>query len=209
MSKKILILTGPQGAGNHLWSKIFSLHPAVFGWKSLLENYWEAHRIAEPFAAYWRDPSLLQGFDWDLSEYYFTSISIPLGIKETRWAPNLNLFIDNLIKLGIDVEVVVCGREKNILGHQQTRLRQEVTTPLLLSAIDNLDVELKFVSYELLHLYQKRYLKTLKFNIPVAWNDARIENFLEEDSNIKYIHHVDDHFLDECNRTGRTLKTRP
>jgi hypothetical protein len=65
------------------------------------------------------------------------------------------------------------------------------------------------VSYELLHLYQKRYLKTLKFNIPVAWNDARIENFLEEDSNIKYIHHVDDHFLDECNRTGRTLKTRP
>jgi hypothetical protein len=209
MSKKILILTGPQGAGNHLWSKIFSLHPEVFGWKSLLENYWDAHRIAEPFAAHWRDPSLLQGFDWDQSEYYFTSISVPLGIKETRWAPNLNLFIDNLIKLGIDVEVVVCGREKNILGHQQTRLREEVTTPLLLSAIDNLDVELKFVSYELLHLYQKRYLKTLKFNIPVAWNDARIENFLEEDSNIKYIHHVDDHFLDECNRTGRTLKTRP
>ena len=61
--KKIVILTGPQGSGNHLWSKVFSLHEDVFGWKSLLENYWEAHRLTEPFAAYWRDPSTLKEFD--------------------------------------------------------------------------------------------------------------------------------------------------
>ena len=60
---KMLILIGPQGAGNHLWSKIFSLHAEVFGWKSLLENYWEAHRFSEPFAQHWRDHSLLKDFD--------------------------------------------------------------------------------------------------------------------------------------------------
>ena len=51
MMKTLAILTGPQGSGNHLWSKIFSLHEDVFGWKSLLDNYWEAHRYSEPFAA--------------------------------------------------------------------------------------------------------------------------------------------------------------
>ena len=50
MDKTLVILTGPQGSGNHLWSKILSLHADVFGWKSLLDNYWEAHRISEPFA---------------------------------------------------------------------------------------------------------------------------------------------------------------
>jgi hypothetical protein len=75
---KMLILTGPQGAGNHLWSKVLSLHPKVYGWKTLLENYWEAHRFAEPFAQHWRDHTLLKSFDWSQSEYYFTSISLPL-----------------------------------------------------------------------------------------------------------------------------------
>ena len=63
MRKKMLILTGPQGAGNHLWSKIFSLHPEVFGWKTLLDNYWEAHRFYEPFCKCWKNHNLLQEFD--------------------------------------------------------------------------------------------------------------------------------------------------
>ena len=46
----MLIITGPQGAGNHMWAKIFSLHPEVFGWNTLLDNYWESHRFSEPFA---------------------------------------------------------------------------------------------------------------------------------------------------------------
>ena len=206
MSKKILILTGPQGAGNHLWSKIFSLHPEVFGWKSLLENYWEAHRIAEPFAAYWRDPSLLQGFDWGQSEYYFTSISVPLGIKEKKWVADLNSFVDSLDKQNLEIELAVCGRDRNILQHQQTRLREEVTLPLLLDALDRCPLEKKFISYELLHLYRQRYLRTLKFNIPVAHDDPRIDEILKEDSNEKYTHYVEEFYLDECNRTGKILK---
>jgi len=89
----MLILTGPQGAGNHLWSKVLGLHPEVYGWKTLLDNYWEAHRFAEPFAQHWKDHSLLKQFDWTQSEYYFTSISCPLGIVGSEinpiWNPNI------------------------------------------------------------------------------------------------------------------------
>ena len=34
-NKKLLIITGPQGSGNHLVSRLFSLHDDVGGWKEL------------------------------------------------------------------------------------------------------------------------------------------------------------------------------
>ena len=36
--KKLLIITGPQGSGNHLFSRILSTGTQVGGWKGLLEN---------------------------------------------------------------------------------------------------------------------------------------------------------------------------
>ena len=39
--RNMLILTGPQGSGNHLWSKILSLHPKGIWLESLLDNYWK------------------------------------------------------------------------------------------------------------------------------------------------------------------------
>ena len=38
--KKLLIVTGPQGSGNHLFSRIFSMHECVGGWKELVDTYW-------------------------------------------------------------------------------------------------------------------------------------------------------------------------
>lgn len=209
MAKKILVLVGPQGAGNHLWSKIFSLHPEVYGWKSLLDNYWEAHRYAEPFANYWRNPKLLKEFDWTQSDYYFTSISVPLGIGDAKWSPNIEMFIRELMRTGVHPELIVCGRDQNILHQQQTRLRGENTLPLLLSALGSTFIAPKFISYELLYLYKQHYLKTLDVNIPVAWNDQRINDILSEDSNKKYVTYVDEYFLDECNKTGTVLKQKP
>ncbi len=205
----MLILTGPQGAGNHLWSKIFSLHPEVYGWKTLLDNYWEAHRFAEPFAEYWRNPELLKEFDWSQSDYYFTSISVPLGIGDAKWSPDIEMFVRNLMRVGIHPELVVCGRDQNILHQQQTRLRGENTIPLLMSALEYTFIAPKFISYELLQLYKQQYIKTLNFNIPVAWDDLRINEFLAEDSNAKYVKYVEEYFLDECNRTGTVLKQKP
>jgi len=208
-NKKILVLIGPQGAGNHLWSKIFSLHLKVYGWKTLLDNYWEAHRYAEPFAEHWRNPKLLYTFNWEQSDYYFTSISVPLGIGENKWRPDIHMFINTLIDLNMQPELIVCGRDQNILHNQQTRLRGEYTTPMLLDSIKDLSITPKFVSYELLQLYRQQYLKTLDVNIPIAYDDPRINRFLEEDSNKKYVHYVEEYFLDECNRTGISLKTKP
>ena len=209
---KMLILTGPQGAGNHLWSKIFSLHPEVYGWKTLLDNYWEAHRFAEPFAQHWRDHSLLKSFDWSQSEYYFTSISLPLGIVghdvNPIWVPDLQGFAATVLGCGIEVEIAVVGRDQTILTNQQTRIRTQPTLPMFLDQLPKI-WNPTFLSYELLYLYKQDYLKSLKLNIPVAWNDPGINTILENDSNLKYIHYVDEYVLDQGNKQGITFKTRP
>jgi hypothetical protein len=209
---KMLILTGPQGAGNHLWSKVLSLHPEVYGWKTLLENYWEAHRFAEPFAQHWRDHTLLKSFDWSQSKYYFTSISLPLGIVDHDvnpiWMPDLQGFAATVLSCGVEVEIAVVGRDQTILTNQQTRIRTQPTLPMFLEQLPKL-WNPTFLSYELLYLYKQDYLKSLKLNIPVAWNDPSINTILENDSNLKYIHYVDEYVLDQGNKQGTTFKTRP
>jgi len=209
---KMLILTGPQGAGNHLWSKVLSLHPEVYGWKTLLENYWEAHRFAEPFAQHWRDHTLLKSFDWSQSEYYFTSISLPLGIVghdvNPIWMPDLHGFAATVLGCEVEVEIAVVGRDQTILANQQTRIRTQSTLPLFLEQLPKI-WNPTFLSYELLYLYKQDYLKSLKLNIPVAWNDPSIDTILENDSNLKYIHYVDEYILDNGNKQGITFKTRP
>jgi hypothetical protein len=210
--KTILILTGPQGAGNHLWSKIFSLHSRVYGWKTLLENYWEAHRFSEPFAQHWRDHSLLNSFDWIQSEYYFTSISLPLGIIDHDvnpiWMPDLQGFAATVSGCGVEVEIAVVGRDQTILTNQQTRIRTQPTLPMFKEQLSKIWNPI-FLSYELLYLYRQDYLKSLKLNIPVAWNDSRIDNILANDANTKYVHNIEHNELDNGNRLGTTFKTRP
>lgn len=209
---KMLILTGPQGAGNHLWSKIFSLHPEVYGWKTLLDNYWEAHRFSEPFAQHWRDHTLLKSFDWSQSEYYFTSISLPLGIIGSDvnpvWMPDPQGFAREVMSCGIYVEFAVVGRDQTILNNQQTRIRTQPTLPMFLKQLPKI-WNPTFLSYELLYLYRQDYLKSLKLNIPVDWNDPRIDIILADDANNKYIHNVDYNELDNGNKLGITFKTRP
>ena len=208
----MLILTGPQGAGNHLWSKIFSLHPDVYGWKTLLDNYWEAHRFAEPFAQHWKDHSLLKGFDWSQSEYYFTSISCPLGIVDSEinpiWNPDVAGFAKTVKSCGIDVQIAVVGRDQTILSNQQTRIRTQLTLPMFLGQLTNLSNPI-FLSYELVYLYKQDYLKNLSLNIPVAWDDPRIDKILADDANVKYIHNVEYNELDLGNKLGITFKEKP
>ena len=200
----MLILTGPQGSGNHLWSKIFSLHPDVFGWKTLLDNYWEAHRFNEPFCKYWKDPSKLKQFDWSTHDYFFTSISVPLGIASagTKWCPNIPEFAEVLEELGIETKVVIIGRD------QQVRLREESTVRHLFDQLPKIKNP-TYLSYELLYLYKQEYLKSLDLGIPIAWYDNRIYDILEEDANKKYIQYVEYNPLDKCNKTAINIKERP
>jgi hypothetical protein len=191
---------------------VLSLHPEVYGWKTLLENYWEAHRFAEPFAQHWRDHSLLKSFDWTQSEYYFTSISLPLGIVghdvNPIWMPDIQGFAATVLGCGVEVEIAVVGRDQTILNNQQTRIRTKSTLPLFLEQLPKI-WNPTFLSYELLYLYKQDYLKSLKLNIPVASNEPGINTILENDSNLKYIHYVDEYVLDQGNKQGITFKTRP
>ena len=212
MTKQLLILTGPQGAGNHLWSKILSLHPEVYGWKSLLENYWEAHRFSEPFAKHWKNHDLLKTFDWSNRDLYFTSISCPLGIFQSDinpiWNPDVLGFANTVRSLGISVAFAVCGRDQTILRNQQTRIRTGPTIQHLTSQLGDMDDPV-FLSYELLYLYKQDYLKSLKLNIPVAWDDPRIDEILAEDPNEKYIQYVEYNELDNGNKFGTTFTEKP
>jgi len=210
--KKMLILSGPQGAGNHLWSKVFSLHPEVYGWKSLLDNYWEAHRFSEPFAKHWKEASLLKNFDWSQSDYYVTSISCPLGIYDSEvnpiYTPNLKEFAEAVKACGVEVQFAIVGRDKTILSHQQTRIRSKSTLHLMMEQLGQIDNP-TFLSYELLYLYKQEYLKSLKINIPIAYGDLRLNQILEDDANEKYIHNVEYSELDNGNKFGTTFINKP
>ncbi len=201
--KTLVVLIGPQGSGNHLWSKILSLHEDVFGWKTLLKNYWEAHRLSEPFAEYWKDPDTLRTFDWSRSEYFFTSISIPLGIKSqgTFRCPNVVQFCTIAESMGISVKVLVLGRDKNILQNQQERLREESTLRYFLDQLPKINNP-TYLSYELLYLYKQEYLKSLDIGIPIAWYDKRVDEILKRDANDKYVQYIENNPLDDCNKTG-------
>ena len=133
MGKKprLLIITGPQGSGNHLFGKIFSYHKEVFGWSALYKHKWVGHD-QEVFQPYWNNPKTLNDFDWTQSEYYITSISCPYVLDKKFATPKYHSFINHAKKYA-DVQVAIIGRDKNILKHQQIRVRRgEYTTPMAL-----------------------------------------------------------------------------
>ena len=201
--KRLLIFTGPQGSGNHLWSKIFALHPEVAGWSQLLETYWIPHD-QEPFAAYWKDPVRLKDFDWSQRDYYVTSISCPY-IDDTRWAvPDIVGFARQAEECGLEVQIAIIGRDKNILGFQETRVRGQPTFETAQEQYEKLaDWGPVYLSYELLHLYQGSYLKQVSklLEFPIAYTDSRLEEILKDDTNAKYIHPIDHHWTDKLMKT--------
>ena len=168
----------------------------------------EAHRFSEPFCEYWKDPSKLSEFNWKQSEFYFTSISVPIGIKEKKWAPNILEFKQAAEECGINVQIAVIGRDQNILYNQQTRLRGEHTLPEFMQQLDAIP-DATYLSYELLYLYKEKYLQSLHLNIPICYYSNRVNEILENDANEKYVHYVDENPLDNCNRTGVKLKHLP
>ena len=198
-----MIFTGPQGSGNHLWSKIFALHPAVSGWSALLDTYWIPHD-QEPFAAYWRDPRRLKDFDWSQQDYYVTSISCPY-IDDTRWAvPDIVSFAEQAQACGIEVQMAIIGRDRNILGFQETRVRGRPTFEVAQEEYKKLSPwNPVYLSYELLHLYQSDYLRQLStlLKFPIAYDDARLSEILKDDTNQKYTHPIDHHWTDRLMKT--------
>ena len=137
MRKTLVILTGPQGSGNHLWSKIFALHPDVYAWHALLHEYWIGHD-QEPFAEYWENPDRLREFNWGKCEYFVTSVSTPYMNNGERTTPDIVRFAATAMGLGIRVKIAIIGRDRNILNYQQTRVRGEPTVDIALNEYEKL-----------------------------------------------------------------------
>ncbi len=186
-----MIITGPQGSGNHLFSKIFSLHSAVTGWTALYDRVWVGHD-QEPFQQYWQYPEQLKDFDWSQSQYYMTSISCPYVLNKKFSIPKYAEFT-NEAKKHCDVILGIIGRDKNVLKYQQLRVRRgEHTTPIAvgeLSKLKDLTDNVFYLSQELFFLYGKAYLSNLSKQIgfPIACEDAYIDKILTMEANGKYV----------------------
>jgi hypothetical protein len=202
MKKQLLLITGPQGSGNHLFSKIFALNQQVFGWQDLLNQYWIYH-FYEPFAEHWNNVELLKTFDWSQSDYYVTSISCPYARKENPMQPAIpdyQAFIAQLESLGIEVKVAVIGRDKTILETQQRRVRRRVSLGDFEKEMAYLESRVDaYLSTELLYLYKEKYVKNIGkiLDFPVNHTDERIAEILKEDQNSKYIKEIEIQDLDK------------
>lgn len=202
MAKTLLILTGPQGSGNHLWSKIFALHPDVSGWHALLHEYWIGHD-QEPFADCWANPELLAQRDWSPCDHYVTSISTPYMLNGERTVPNIVRFAATAMGLGIKVKIAIIGRDRNILNYQESRVRGEPTYDIAQKEYEKLRTwSPVFLSYELLHLYGDLYLQQIskQLEFPIDFDHPGLNNILVDDTNSKYFKPVEYHATDDLAR---------
>jgi hypothetical protein len=195
---KLLIITGPQGSGNHMWSKLFAMHPVVQGW--VMQEYWEGHHL-EPFAEYWDDPDKFKDFVVPENKKYFvTSISCPYFRNKKAQIPKYNRFISQAEKI-FNVQVCVIGRDPTILELQQKRVRGKHTSEQALEALEKVwKYKPYMLSMENFYLYRGKYLKRIEedLDFPVAWNHkVRIDDIANRSSNKKYISDVEQQALDK------------
>ena len=182
MKNNLLILTGPQGSGNHLWAKIFSSHSSVNGWR--MKDYWQGHHT-EPFSHWWENPNCIE----DTGHLYnFTSISFPYVRNRYDTFPKYVDFIKSAKKF-YNVKLCLIGRDYNIIQEQQRRVRGGFTVHHFLYEIDKvlLFKDLHFISTELLYMYKRDYVDYLSriLDFPIDTNHM-IEIV---DTNKKYIKH--------------------
>ena len=200
--KKLLIITGPQGSGNHLFSRVFSTHASVGGWKQLLDEYWVPSDL-EPFAEYWVHPERMTDKDFEGYDYWLANVSVPFVYDGIRQTPKILEMARQARKLDIDVTIAIIVRDQNIQTEQQLRVRKEVTLPIAQEYYYNhvltSDFPVHFLDNEAFFLHREHYLrwasKLLRF--PIDYNNPDIFKFIEEDPNRKYVKHVDEYWLDE------------
>ena len=192
---KVILITGPQGSGNHIWSKILSLHPNVNGWENVNDRYWVPHKD-EPHSSLWQDMSLWENHDF--AKDTVISISIPFVTKGVPTFPDIHHWKEIMTGRKIDHSICIITRDKNINYLQNERVRPVNNYINSLQYIDTLNVDL-FLSTETLLLYKKKYLKQIskQLNFPIDYNNNNIYNILSQSFNEKYVKGVSIFWLDK------------
>ena len=200
--KKLLIITGPQGSGNHFFSRVLSTHPEVGGWKSLLDKYW-VPSDEEPFAEFWVHPERLTAAHFDGFDYWLANVSCPFFYDGVRYMPNILEVAERAKELGVDVSIAIIVRDKTINTEQQQRVRKEVTLPLAqdyyYNVLLNSNFPIHFLDTEAFFLHKQHYLKWVckLLDFPVDYTNPDIFKFIADDPNAKYVKYVDEYWLDE------------
>lgn len=205
--KKLLIITGPQGSGNHLFSRLLSLHPAVAGWEEMLTNYW-VPSDQEPFAEFWVDPGKLTAEHFEGKDYHLANVSCPFFFDGTRYVPKILEVAERARSFGVEVEIAIIVRDQNINRLQQERVRKEHTTPIAQEYYYNTllssDFPVHFLDHEAFFLHREHYLrwvsKILRF--PIDFDNPDIMNFIADDANHKYVKYIESHWLDSVILAG-------
>lgn len=209
-AKHLLIITGPQGSGNHLFSRVFSWHPAVRGWSALQDRYW-VPSDEEPLAEYWVRP---ERFDVDQEfgdgQYVVANVSAPFFYNGVRQFPQIEEVIRRARAASVEVTVAIVTRDHTINGDQQQRVGGERT---LNSAVDYYqglvtsqkiyDFNLHFVSHEALFLWRYTYVEYLSALLKTPVDLENCLQGLDVPPNHKYIRPVTEHWLDDEIRAGR------
>jgi hypothetical protein len=109
--------------------------------------------------------------------------------------------VNKLQIAGLRIKFAVLGRDQNIVQMQQTRVRGAPTLSTALAEFDQLAAPV-FLSYELLHLYGRKYLDNIQqqLGFPIATADPRIKDILAEDANSKYFTPIAHHPTDDLAR---------
>jgi len=201
-NKKLLIITGPQGSGNHLFSRLLSNHPNVNGWEELSDKYW-VPSDQEPFAEYWVDPNKLTAEHFAGKDYHLANVSCPFFYDGVRYIPKIKEVAEKTQSFGIDVQIAIIVRDSNINAQQQLRVRGEVTTPIAQDYYYNhiipSGIKYHFLDNEAFFLHKEYYLKWVSnfLEFPVDYNNPDIFKFIDEDPNKKYVNYVNEYWLDE------------
>ncbi len=201
MKPLLTIMTGPQGAGNHLFSKALGQNPNIYCWPALQNEYWIGHD-KEPFAKYWKDTKSLGEFNWTQSDHFVTSISCPYFDDGIESIPKYHGFIKEASRYA-DVQLLILGRDQTILKHQQERVRSKSTISTFLESLPSL-IELykiTFASQEMLYLYGLTYLNYIEaqlgiYNYQCTQDDCMLQQILAKDANEKYISSISENWLD-------------
>jgi hypothetical protein len=200
--KHLLIITGPQGSGNHLFSRVLSQHADVQGWDAMLTNYW-VPSDQEPFAEYWVDPNKLQESQFDGRDYHVANVSCPFFFDGERKIPDIVGVAQRAQSFGVLVQIAIIVRDQNINQVQQLRVRKQHTTPIAQKYYYDTLIPSKFpvhfLDHEAFFLHKEHYMRWVSkiTQFPVETDTDKLMAFISEDANHKYVKYLDEHWLDE------------
>ena len=188
----VLLLTGPQGSGNHIWSKVLTT------WAD--GEYWVGHKD-EPHSHLWTD--IEQWYDHNFSDTHtIISVSCPFAVKGITSYPDITRWREIMRERGIPHEVAVITRDKTINNFQNERVRPVNNYINSINFLNKIEVDC-FLSTETLLIYKDKYLDLLnkQLEIPLDYDKFKVDNVVSQSFNEKYVTYIEDYPLDKKVKT--------